>query len=647
MRRLRIGTLESRFYFIFTLIFFATILVLQVVSFRFTASAVRDATLVTKTTLLRELVERIDTYVADMNQIVRVVLADRAVRDYLAAGADPGDSVPPGTRTALGSAASARPVGESAKARADIEDRLGHYIEVRQDISSIFLIRADQEILAVTGRGPAEAARWARVQGRRWYRNTVAAAGRPVVTGSYVQNLVVGEYPWVVSVSRQIVDEDGKALGVLLVDLKFNRIREISESLVVGDNGYIFIVDEEGRYVFHPAQQLVYSGIRSEPLEALLGPREADDVDTVGLEAAGSHYMLTVSPATGWRVVSVSRNEDFVAGWGYVQFTYASLGLVLFVVVGLMTNFISKGITRPLRELQGVMNSVETGEFLPAGDLKATDEVRELAKEYDIMVGRIRYLMAANAQEQEKKRKSDLKALQAQINPHFLYNTLDSIVWMAEMNKSAEVVRMTSALSKLFRVGINRGEDIVPLRLELEHVESYLTIQKMRYEDRFRYDIDVDPSLLTRPVLKIILQPLVENAIYHGIRDADGPGLIRIRAEESSGSLVLRVEDNGVGMNEAELVALRRRLEYPDMAETPGNGDRPQGEAAAVARHNTSGHTGMGFRNVHERIRLYYGEGYGLTVDSSPGCGTVITARLPSSSREVDALEAEAEGVEK
>lgn len=595
------GSLESRFYLIFTVVFFASILGMQIVSFRFTVSAVRDATIQTKATLLDQLVERINTYIAGMERISEAVIADPEVRLYLE-GVLPGDA-------GRGSEIIEPPFTDQALV-AGIEERLSHYIQAREDVSSILILRADGH--AVSGDRNLELASWADYHNRPWFAETVAADGKIVVSESYVQNLVAGRYSWVVSLSRLIADEDGGApLGVLLVDLKFNRIKELCESLVVGDNGYTFILDGQDRYVFHPAQQLVYSGIRNEPVDRLAVA--SDGLPVPAFQDGGRHYLVSVSIPTGWRVVSVSHDSDLVTGWGYVQVTYAIIGLVVFVVLGLITNFISQGITRPVHQLQEVMRSVETGEFKVAGELKATDEIRELAREYDIMVSRIRDLMDANAREQELKRKSDLKALQAQINPHFLYNTLDSIVWMAEMNKSPEVVKMTTALSRLFRTSISRGRELIRLRDELDHVRNYLTIQKMRYEDKFQYEVEVDDSLLDLTVLKIILQPLVENAIYHGVRGVSYPGLIEIGGAVEDHKLRLWVRDNGAGMDSAELDVLLRYL----------NG--PVGESA------DSDQQGLGVRNVHARIRLYFGPDYGLEIQSEPENGTTIQCRLPLS----------------
>ena len=367
--------------------------------------------------------------------------------------------------------------------------------------------------------------------------------------------------------------------------------------------------------MFHPTQQLVYSSIKEEPLEGVMAMIEDSEEDLY--QDQDRYFMVKTSEITGWHVVSVVYDKDIVTDWQYVQGLYALIGLVLFLIVGLATNRITSGITKPVKKLQRIMKSVDTGEFRLVGNIRATDEIRELARDYDIMVTRIRELMEANMREQELKRKSDLKALQAQINPHFLYNTLDSIIWMGEMGQSEKVVQMTSALSKLFRISISKGREMIPIRDEIEHVRSYLTIQEMRYRDKFTYEIDVDPSLYELITLKITLQPLVENAIYHGIKETDYPGVISINGFREEDAVILEVRDNGCGMDEDQLSDLIRGLETP-----------PE-ERSLRSRQ------GMGVHNVHERIRIYFGKEYGLSCVSSPGEGTLIRVRIPAAEQEV------------
>ena len=587
MRRLfgRLGTLESRFYLIFTFLFFATILTMQIISTRFTITSVRNATLENNRSLVGELTTGIDAYIESMDRISGNIISNPGTQEFLAAK---------------------EPSGEL---RMKIQDRFAAYIEARGDVSGIVLFRGDGDAVNDDGTDPAV---FSDYTNSHWYRNALEARGDTVLSTAYVQNLVPGRYSWVVSLSTLVTDPgDDPALGVLLVDLKFNRISELCETLVIGEKGYNFIIDSSGDYVFHPSQQLVFSELKEEPLDDLL-PLLVEDRPLLRKE--GRNYLIAPSGRTGWYVVSVSFDSDLLTGWPYVQLMNALVGLVLFMIVGLVTNFITRGVTRPLRQLQDVMKSVETGEFRLAGELEGTDEIRELAREYDLMVGRISELMEENIHEQELKRKSDLKALQAQINPHFLYNTLDSIIWMGEMDRSGEVVKMTSALSRLFRISISRGKELIPLRDELEHVRSYLTIQEMRYKNKFRYLIDIPEELMNHTVLKITLQPLVENAIYHGIRSVDYEGLIEISGYDEDEDMILTVRDNGRGIDPAKLARLLQD-DFVDEVDGPRN-------------------EGTGVRNVHERIRLYFGETYGLSYQASDNGGTLITIRLPADGRE-------------
>ncbi len=583
-KTLMFRTLESRIYMIFTLMIFAAVFVMQLVSFRFTMNTVRNSTLANNRILLGQLVKQIDSYIAGMEQISMAVQDDLQLITFLQNGGD-----------------------SSSTVYRSIQQRLGNYIEARNDISDIIIVGQAGGI--IPGNPDMDLNPWVNIADKEWYRSALEAGGATVVSSSYVQNIVAGRYSWVVSLSREIVSPlDGKSLGILLVDLKFNRIKDLCQSLVVGSKGYNFIIDPDRNYIFHPSQQLIYSELRMEPIDSIYSL--LDNENESFYHENDRYFMIETSSLTGWHLISVTYESDIVTDWQYVQISYAFLGLILFLIVGLATNRISSGITRPIRKLQKIMQSVDTGEFQLVGAIKATEEIRELAREYDTMVGHIRKLMDENIKEQELKRKSDLKALQAQINPHFLYNTLDSIIWMGEMGQNREVVLMTSALSKLFRISISRGRELINISDEIAHVESYLTIQKMRYKDKFEYEIDIDPDLYKSSILKITLQPLVENAIYHGIKEVDHKGLIRITGEEFGEKIKLEVVDNGKGMTEEELENLNTML-----SSTPGS--------SGLFRQGT------GVLNVHERIQLYFGNKYGLSYFPSSGGGIRIMIIIP------------------
>ena len=209
--------------------------------------------------------------------------------------------------------------------------------------------------------------------------------------------------------------------------------------------------------------------------------------------------------------------------------------------------------------------------------------------------------------EHESKRKSELDALQSQINPHFLYNTLDIIVWMIENEQSQDAVRVVTSLARLFRISLSKGRNIIPIRDELEHVRNYLTIQQMRFKNKFEFSVEADEEVCALSTIKLVVQPLAENALYHGIEFMDEDGHIDIRAWREGEDVYISVGDNGLGMTEETVEALLKGEIVP----------------------GTKG-SGIGFSNVNERIELYFGKGYGLRIESEPDEGTTVIIHIPS-----------------
>jgi two-component system sensor histidine kinase YesM len=274
--------------------------------------------------------------------------------------------------------------------------------------------------------------------------------------------------------------------------------------------------------------------------------------------------------------------------------------------------FITNVLTRPIRSLEAVIEQVEGGDLGARVAPSGSDEVSGLARSFDLLMDRIELLLKEVVRDQEELKKMELRTLQAQINPHFLYNTLDAIVWMAEAGKKEEIVQMAKSLSSFFRLSLSRGEDWIQIEEEVAHVLSYLSIQKTRYRDILDYRVRVDDKARGMKILKLILQPLVENAVYHGVKNKRGGGTILIEIEHrDENSLLIRVEDDGAGMNPERLEAVRRVLA---LKEFPGDAG-----------------PGYGLRNIRRRLELYYGGGSNLDIDARTGGGTVVTIVLPAS----------------
>lgn len=436
-----------------------------------------------------------------------------------------------------------------------------------------------------------------------WYKEAIQ--GREEITSSHVQNIVLYEYKWVVTLSRGIVNpKTGKPEGVLFIDLNYSSISSLCEKISLGTKGYVFILDEKGNIIYHPKQQLLYNGLLDEKIEQILSTPKGGNGNFLS-DDGKRLYTVTKSEKTGWSVVGVTYLDELLSRSKEIQKLHIALAVCLIFAATVISMMLSSAITKPITRLRGTMKEVEQGNLeVQMSFPKARNEIKDLVDSFNVMVERIKELVKKNKEEQEEKRKSEFKALQAQINPHFLYNTLDSIIWMAESNKNKEVIQMTSALSKLLRKSISNQKETVTVAEEIEYVSEYLKIQQMRYHDKLTYEIAVDREIMNCSIAKLVLQPLVENAIYHGIKTKEGKGHITINGAVEDGNAVLRIHDDGVGMDAETLSHIF---------------DGNKGDSISK----------VGVSNVNSRLKLYYGEAYGLKYNSSIGHGTCVTVTVP------------------
>lgn len=296
---------------------------------------------------------------------------------------------------------------------------------------------------------------------------------------------------------------------------------------------------------------------------------------------------------------------------------YLEIALILFAVVlllfGMMRRVLKFGrsITNPISNLCSRVQAIGDGDLTPKTPIQAQEyEIQTLSDGFENMVERLNQLIEQNRQEQISLRSAELALLQAQINPHFLYNTLDAIVWLIEMEKNEQAVEMVTSLSGFFRSSLSNGRDIITLREEEQHVRSYLEIQQVRYKDILEYRIEMEPNLAQYEIPKLTLQPLVENALYHGIKLKRGQGQIIVTGMELPEEILLTVQDNGAGMETERLMQVRRGL---------CTGKEKKDEPVV----------GFGIATVHERLQLMFGTEYGLQIESEAGAGTRVSVRIP------------------
>ncbi len=569
----------------FSCLILFTVLVTGIISFSLTSEAVEKNSREYVYQLIEQVNSNIESYIVSMENISLTALYSNDIREYL-------------SKKQLST-------NEATVYSGNIYRLFNSVLSSRSDISSIMVFGNNGRVVIANENRVTQLNPYNNPKDQAWYKKAVEAGGEAVVSSSHVQNVLEeASYRWVVSLSREMVGADGEKLGVFLVDLNYSVINDMCSRIKLGNRGYIFIIDNEGNIVYHPQQQLVYTNIKKEMINEVLNSKSNYFITNEGNDSR--IYNIKESAHTGWKIVGVAYLNELVSNKEYIKNSYFLWGFISLLIAILLSIFLSLRISKPVRKLESSMRKVENGNFDIKVDVVSSDEIGELSKTFNIMIAKIKELMLQNTKEQELKRKSELKALQAQINPHFLYNTLDSIVWMAEGKKSEEVVRMTAALARLFRLSISKGEEIIPASDEIEHIRNYLTIQKMRYRDKLDFEIDVDKEVLPFKVLKIILQPLVENSIYHGIKNQPGIGLIRITGKKTDYGILLQVSDNGVGMTEEKA---RHILENPS--------ESPKG-------------SGVGVKNVNERIKLYFGDEFGLSFESRIDEGTTVSIRLPA-----------------
>ncbi|MDR1419704.1 MAG: sensor histidine kinase [Treponema sp.] len=574
----------------------AIIVAAILIAFTVTEESARQSSRRYTRELVRQITNNIEFYIDYMDSVSSIIEASPDVQEYLRAA--PGSGGPTG-----GTAAPDDP------AAAGVRGILRTLTNARNDISLIALFDGGGGF--ITADSGSVLNPFTELQMQSWYSGAKNVLDGSLISPSHVQNIIADRYQWVISLSRELADpESGQSLGVLLVDLNYRIIEQICGSIELGRRGYIFIVDRNGDIVYHPQQQLLYGGLKTENIRRVIEGKE--DYFSGDNEDREKFYSVETMPLTGWKVVGVNYRSEFVEGRDAVRATYTFWGLLFLAAAMGMSIVLALRISRPIRQLRSSMRAVEQGSFDIRADIRSSNEIGELGKDFNIMIGEIKNLLARVTTEQEQKRKSELKALQMQINPHFLYNTLDSVIWMAQSGKQDEVIAMSSALARLFRLSISKGKEIIDVASELEHVRSYLTIQKIRYKDRLDYSINVDEDIMSCRIVKIILQPLAENAIYHGIKNNSAAGTVRISGRRTHDGMILQVRDDGAGMDGEALEKLRRVLE------ADGGADRAHSER------------GVGVHNVDERIKLYFGREYGLEFESGEDEGTVVTIRLPA-----------------
>lgn len=506
-----------------------------------------------------------------------------------------------------------------------------------------------------------------------WFTEALRKTDNLHFSTPHVENLFLDpayRYRWVISLSRavEIYENGTPTMGVLLVDMNYSTIDRMMERINQDSSGqYIYLTDSSGSLIYHPKQMQINYGILTEN-----NINEAHYQDGHHQElylGARRQVLLNSVSYTGWKMIAVIPASAYGVDASSLRFVVILLVSISLLVMIFVNQIVSRQISLPLNRLNRSIKRMEGGDVVPEDIyVGGSEEVEHLGRTLRSSMTRINQLMEDIVVEQEEKRKSEMDALQSQINPHFLYNTLDSIVWMIEGEHNKDAVFMVTQLASLFRISLSRGKNIIPLAQELKHAENYMNIQKVRYKNNFSVVFDIDENIRDYLSVKLIIQPILENAIYYGVgdMDPDDDAEIRIRgwlipngaAKKGTAAPGTAAEH---AQPEAVMPADSGKTRQPDPAEANAGGraHRQMIQAMSVgdiyiavsdngygmppevcenllkddeeSRKRVPKHgSGVGLVNVHNRIRIRFGAQYGLMAVSEPDEGTTITIHLPA-----------------
>lgn len=477
---------------------------------------------------------------------------------------------------------------EDAAVRETAHAIIERVLATDEDLVSAVLVTHDGRILSNEPMEPMALSH--HMMNEPWYPAAVASSGMPVLVAAHQNTQGPATQETVISVTQEVVStQDGQHIGVLRLDIRYHALAQFLAQLNLGNGGYAFIVDAQQQPIYQPEQATADA---TQWLEQL-----AQHPD--GYFSEQQFVYHAAIPNADWTIVGVATLEAWQMNREQLLYTtvLGSSVVCLVALTGML--WLVHRWLRPLSQLQATMQAIESGNRNQRAPAVGTQEMQAVAQHFNRMLDTIDRLMMEVRESERAARQHELIALASQINPHFLYNTLDTIIWMAEFNDSSRVVALTKALSQYFRLALNQGESLISLENELAHVQQYLFIQQQRYGAQLQYHIDDVAALTALRLPKLVLQPLVENAVYHGIKGLQRTGIITITVRETDTHMVVAIYDNGRGMPQEMTEQTNKRL------------------------------GGVGIHNVVQRLRLYFGSEFSFEIDSEKDDHTCITLFLP------------------
>lgn len=420
-----------------------------------------------------------------------------------------------------------------------------------------------------------------------WYKSTYEANGGLVLSTPRTENIIANNKEKVVSVSKLIKNNrTGEPIGIFIIELDFNSIINLIKDVQIGENSYTYLVSQEGNYIYNPMPELL------ENAESRITQKTKK-----GVGRNERIYLPTRLIHSNWTVISVIYVDDLISQQNRTITINIIISIIIFTIVFFLIYTITNKLFTPLKKIEKKMRLVRDGDksFEPI-EISASTEVQSMAESFNAMLKAIEELIKKEKEQADSKRRLELAMLQEQIKPHFIYNTLDSIIWMCAMNRTKEIMIMTSCLSKLLRKNISNMDEAHTLKEEIEYLQNYLKIQEIRYPNKLHYKINLEHKVENYKIIKLLIQPLVENAIYHGLKPKEAGGTICIDIREHMNTIKITVKDDGVGFNPDKFRIKEKSI---------------------------------GIFNILKRIEFYYGEGFIPEINSNTKQGTTITLTIP------------------
>lgn len=476
-----------------------------------------------------------------------------------------------------------------------------------EEIAGIFLATEHDLYL---GRGMTRISRDSFIK-EKWYQKALENPDKIQIISDITGRNIVTDKTYSIDDVFSVVkavrsQETGQVMGVLLFDVKYDTIASVIQRSAVGEDGFAFVIDNQDRMVYTPANKIVY---RIDP-DWL---RSEDHLITASINKVKYQISCQMSEYAGWRIISVSSYEAVMQKSNQVFILIMVVLFFTILLVLISAVKVSSTITKPIVKLNNLMERTEEGDLSVRFEYEYADEIGKLGRRFNHMLEEVQKLLDEVYLEQENKRKAQLQVVQEQFKPHFLYNTLDTIGWMAREHSAQDIVQIVDALTSVFRISLSKGKEYITVEEEFRYVSNYLYIQRIRYGPKVDYDIHADEQVGQILVPKLILQPIVENAIYHGVKLKKGPGHLKIYAYEREQMLELSVEDDGNGMTEEKAIQLMHIMNHSEKEDE---------------------HESFGLYYVGERLRIRYDQAFRVIVESREGKGTKVIIRISMEEQE-------------